>query len=128
MLAFRGCVNLVKLLAPIVAVALADKKIKHENRNQFKLLPFFFFQMHSNVRDITKSDFCVKSENVLAQPNNYTTGPNDFSLSSLDEFIQENGDLFDQPPESTLTGGPEITNPEFRNRNPEMENGSDHSE
>ena len=44
MLAFRGCVNLVKLLAPIVAVALADKKIKHENRNQFKLLPFFSFR------------------------------------------------------------------------------------
>ena len=89
--------------------------------------------MHSNVRDIPRSDFCAKSKNVLAHPNNYTTGPNDYLLSSMDEFIQENGNLFDLPPESPpLPGRPEIPKPlpEFQNSNSEIEkpNGSDHSE
>ena len=83
----------------------------------------FLFQMHSNVRDIPQTDFGIKSENVLTQPNNYTTGPYDFSLSSLDELIQDNGSLFDSTPAS-LTGGSELLNPQtgFQNSNSGVEN------
>jgi len=80
-------------------------------------------KMHSNVRDIPQTDFGIKSENVLTQPNNYTTGPYDFSLSSLDELIQDNGSLFDSTPAS-LTGGSELLNPQtgFQNSNSGVEN------